>query len=115
MTGPQFQPLHELFDRMADEHRAWYDLAAERLRALGAPADGRPGALSGSALEEMPPGTLPGARAVALLLERVEGASTRARASLGPLGEEDPVTQDMVLGIVEGLEKQAWMLRVQAR
>ena len=115
VTGPQFSPLHELFDRMADEHRAWYDLVAERLRALDAPADGRVFVLAGSSVEEMPAGPLPGERAAALLHERVEGTAFRARAALGPLGEADPVTQDMVIGIVEGLEKQAWILRVQAR
>jgi len=115
VTGPQFSPLHELFDAMAGEHRGWYDEVAERRRALGDPADARLAALAGSALPELPAGTIPGDRAVALLLERVETAAARARASIDPLGESDPVTQDMVIGIVEGLEKQAWMLRAQAR
>ncbi len=115
VTGEQFKPLHELFDAMTDEYRGWYDLVAERLRALGEPADGRLAALAGTAVEEMPEGNLPGERAVVLLLERVDGLVARTREILVPLGESDPVTQDMVIGVVEGLEKQAWMLRAQAR
>ncbi len=115
VTGPQSQPLHELYDAMADRFRGWYDLVAERIRALGGAADGRLAALAATAVEELPAGLLPGERSVALVLERVEGAAARARESLGPLGDSDPVTQDMVIGIVEGMEKQAWMLRSQAR
>ena len=115
VTGPQFSPLHALFDSMADGHRGWYDEVAERRRALGEAADARLSSLAGSPLPEMPAGSLPGDRAVALLLERVEAAAERARASLEALGAADPVSQDLVIGIVEGLEKQAWMLRAQSR
>jgi starvation-inducible DNA-binding protein len=113
VTGPQFEPLHAMFDRMTDEYRGWYDAVAERLRALGESADGRVEALAGSRVAELPGGALPGERAVSLLLSRVEATAGHARESVGPLGESDPVTQDMVIGIVEGLEKQAWMLRAQ--
>lgn len=115
VTGAQFKPLHEMFDAMTDEYRGWYDLVAERLRALGEPADGRLAALAGTAVEEMPAGTFHGEKAAALLLERVDGLVARTRETLEPLGASDPVTQDMVIGIVEGLEKQAWMLRAQVR
>ncbi len=114
VTGPQFSPLHELFDRMAGEHRGWYDAVAERSLALGVPADGRLGTVAAeTGTADLPEGALPGPRAVELLLERVEVASGRMRRDLDRLGDLDPVTQDLVIGIVEGLEKQAWMLRVQ--
>ena len=78
------------------------------------PADGRPSALAeGSAVEEMPAGLLPGEKAVSLLLHRVEGAAARAAERLPALGEVDPLSEDLVIGILRGLEKQAWMLRVQ--
>jgi starvation-inducible DNA-binding protein len=115
VIGPQFSPLHTLFDGMTDAYRGWYDEVAERLRALGEPADGRLTALEGTRVDELPPGLLAGEAAVALLLSRVEAAAGRARETLAVLGEEDPVSQDLVIGIVEGLEKQAWMLRSQAR
>jgi len=116
VTGPYFSPLHALFDAMTDEARLWYDDVAERIRALGEAADGRVSSVArGSGAEEMPGGEIPGEKAVALLLDRVEGIAARARARIGRLGDLDPVSQDMVIGIVNGLEKQAWMLRAQAR
>lgn len=51
--------------------------------------------------------------AVLLFLARLEGTIQRMRDGLCALGERDPVTQDLAIGILEGLEKQAWMLRVQ--
>jgi starvation-inducible DNA-binding protein len=114
VTGPFFSPLHALFDSMTGEYRGWYDTVAERIRALGEPADGRPGSVA-KAASAMPAGEIDGPKAVSLLLERVEGAAGRARGRLGVLGELDPVSQDMVIGIVDGLDKQAWMLRVQCR
>lgn len=114
VTGPHFTPLHGLFDSMTGEYRAWYDEVAERIRALGEPADGRAASVA-KAASPMPAGGIEGGKAVALLLDRVGKAAERARAGIERLGELDPVSQDMVIGIVNGLEKQAWMLRAQAR
>jgi len=115
VRGPFFRPLHEMFDEMTDQYREWYDDVAERARALGAPADGRASTIvATSKVEELPAGELADRQAVSLMTAAVEGAASRMREALGPLGEQDPVTQDLVIGIVAGLEKQAWMLRVQA-
>ncbi len=116
VTGPFFKPLHELYDALTDAYRGWYDDVAERIRALGDAADGRVTTVGRtSTLEEMPAGVLTDRQTVDLMLARVEGLVSRTRAKLGALGEQDPVTQDMVIGIVEGLEKQAWMLRAQSK
>jgi starvation-inducible DNA-binding protein len=115
VEGPQFSPLHALFDSMATEYPAWYDDIAERIRALRTAADGRLGAVAkATAVEELPAGMLPGARAVSLMLDRVEALAARLRAVQERLGDVDPVSEDMVIGIRAGVEKQAWMLRVQA-
>lgn len=112
VRGPLFRPLHELFDEMTEAYRGWYDDVAERARALGAPADGRPSTVAASAkVEDLPAGEVSDRDCVAGLLRAVEGLAGRVRAKLAGLGEEDPVTQDLLIGIVEGLEKQAWMLR----
>ncbi|MCK6482146.1 MAG: DNA starvation/stationary phase protection protein [Planctomycetes bacterium] len=114
LEGPFFSPLHALFDAMTDEYRAWYDEVAERLLALGVPADGRSSTVAAkSRVEEMPSGRLPGPKAVEAMTERVESLAKRLRGDLDRLGDLDPVSQDMVIGILAGVEKQAWMLRVQ--
>jgi DNA-binding ferritin-like protein len=35
------------------------------------------------------------------------------RASLDPVGAHDLVSQDLLVGIVGGLDKQRWMIRAQ--
>lgn len=114
VTGPFFSPLHELFDGMTDSYRGWYDEVAERILALGFQADGRLSTVAATTkLKELPEGAIQDRKAVDLLLAHVEGTIGRIRGVLDKLGAQDSVTQDMVIGIVEGLEKQAWMLRVQ--
>jgi starvation-inducible DNA-binding protein len=112
VRGPLFRPLHELFDEMTDAVRGWYDEVAERNRALRVPADGRPSAVAAAGrVEDLPAGEIPDREAAALVQKQVESLASRIRAGLGWIGEEDPVTQDLLIGIVQGLEKQAWMLR----
>ncbi len=115
VEGPQFAPLHALFDAMTAEYRAWYDEIAERILALRVFADGRLSTVAGATrVEEMPAGMLAGPDAVSLLLARVEAFAVRLRAAQERLGEVDAVSEDMAIGILAGVEKQAWMLRVQA-
>lgn len=112
VQGPLFRPLHELFDEMTDSHRDWYDDVAERIRALDLPADGRPSTVAAqSKVRDLPAGGIADRKSADLLLREVEGASGRIRSGLEAMGAEDPVTQDLLIGIVQGLEKQAWMLR----
>lgn len=114
VRGPLFSPLHALYDEMTDAYRGWYDDVAERNRALGAVADGRPSTIASSGrVKDLPAGEIQDRESVGLMLAQVEGLIGRVRAKLDWLGEQDPVTQDMMIGIVEGLEKQAWMLRAQ--
>ncbi len=115
VTGPLFQPLHETFDAFTDAYRGWYDSVAERIRALGAPADGRLATVAGAAgMAELPAGPLPDRKVVGMFLAALQAVASDTRGRLSRLGEQDVVTQDLVIGIVEGLEKQAWMLKAQA-
>jgi starvation-inducible DNA-binding protein len=111
VTGPLFRPLHELFDEIADAARGWSDQVAERMRALGASADGRLAAVASNAgIDELPAGPIADREAIAALVERVGGVAGRIRQKLDRLGALDLLSQDMAIGIAEGLEKQAWML-----
>jgi starvation-inducible DNA-binding protein len=113
-VGPAFEPLHLMFDRMTNEYRTWYDLVAERLRGLGFAADGRPSRVAGATrVEDLPEGEIQDRKSIRRFLPLVEGLAARIRERLGPIGESDPVTQDMLIGIAEGLDKQAWMVRAQ--
>lgn len=113
VTGPLFSPLHLLFDTFVTEQRLWYDTVAERLRALGQPADGRVAALAGGGVEELPPGLIRDRDAIAAYLARIAKVAGGLRTRLAAVGERDPVTQDLLIGIVDGLDKAAWMLQAQ--
>ena len=114
VTGPAFKPLHEFLDAMTAEYRGWYDDVAERLTAIGASPDGRATTVAAQTpLVQLPEGSLRDGELVALFLERVESVAGRVRERLGLVGEVDLVTQDLLIEVVHGLDKQAWMLRAQ--
>jgi starvation-inducible DNA-binding protein len=114
VTGPAFKPLHEFLDEMTQEYRGWYDDVAERLVAVGASPDGRVGTVAEHGrLPELPEGAIRDTEAIVAMLERVEMVATRIRERLEPVGEDDLVSQDLLIGVVHGLDKQAWMLRAQ--
>jgi starvation-inducible DNA-binding protein len=111
VTGPQFLPLHRLFDEFAETYRGWADRVAERVRALDAFPDGRPRALTHDDTHELPAGSIDGEEAVHRFLLPVEAVATRVRTALEALEGDDPATQDLLTTVLGGLEHQAWMLR----
>lgn len=114
VTGQQFLPVHEQLDAIVTDAREWADLVAERAVTLGWPVDARPEAVAATRVQAVPDGWLPVDKAIAAVAGEIEGIVARARAGLGRLGELDPVTQDLVIEILRGLEKHLWMLQAQA-
>jgi len=113
VTGPQFAPLHLLFDTFVTEQRLWYDTVAERLRALGDAADGRAVALATARAAELPAGLIRDTDAITAAATRTRAVAAGIRGALDAVGAADLVTQDLLIGIVDGLEKEAWMLEAQ--
>ena len=116
VTGPLFKPVHEHLDAIVDEVRVAYDDVAERMAALEVAPDGRLATLIATTpVDPMPAGWQADADVVARMLQRLEGLSGRLGDWIDELGDLDPVTQDMLIGIRHGIDKHAWMLRVQVR
>ena len=114
--GPQFLPVHEHFDAIVDDARAWADLVAERAVTLGVSVDGRAATVaSETAVGAFPTGFVEDGKAVALMRDLVETVVSRLRTHVDELGELDAVTQDLAIEILRGLEKHLWMLQAQAR
>jgi starvation-inducible DNA-binding protein len=114
VRGPQFLAVHEQLDAIVDDARGWADLVAERAVTLGTPVDGRPVTVAtDTAVGSFPTGFVGDARAVALLRDLVDTTVERLRAHVEELGELDPVTQDLVIEVLRGLEKHRWMLDAQ--
>jgi starvation-inducible DNA-binding protein len=116
VTGPMFKPVHEHLDAIVDDLRTAYDDIAERMAALEVPPDGRVATVVGtSPVQAMAAGWQADAEVVVRMLERLEAVSGRLGGWIDELGELDLVSQDMLIGIRHGIDKHAWMLRVQTR
>ena len=114
VMGPGFLPLHTLTDEVADDVRRWADRVAERAVALDFAVDGRPRTV-GAVAGQFPAGRLSDQEAVAELIGALERVARIARAALSGLELSDPVGHDIVVELLEGLEKYRWMLRAMAQ
>ena len=116
LVGPTFKPLHEFLDEMVDDYRGWYDTVAERLGALDVAPDGRTPTLAEAApFDQLPAGFLSIDNVVALFDERVSAVARRIRERIDRLDDVDMISQDILIEIGHGIEKQRWMLRAHAR
>ncbi|WP_088343108.1 MULTISPECIES: DNA starvation/stationary phase protection protein [Rhodomicrobium] len=112
VTGMSFGSLHELFQKIYEDHFEAQDELAERVKALDGYADGRFSEyLKRSAITEVTgrPNT---AEMIATLKSDQETMSATLRA-LAELTEQhgDVVTNDIAIRRADHHDKYAWMLR----
>lgn len=116
VTGPAFRAVHAELDEIVDDARTWYDDVAERLSALDVAPDGRAATVAaGTPLEGLPAGWQADRDVVVRFTDRLEAIAARLRERITAVGDNDPLSQDLLIGIARDLEKHAWMLRVQGR
>lgn len=116
VVGPRFDPIHPTLDRIHATLSKYVDEVAERLLAVGVPADGRVATVAGrTKLAEFPAGFVGDEQALREVLQRLEAVIRQARQAREGLATEDPVSEDLVLEMLGEFEKQAWMLRSQLR
>jgi len=114
VTGPNFLPVHEQLDDIVSDLRNWSDLVAERAVALGVAVDARPSTIGdANMLTDFPAGFVAGHLAITAFADQLADVIARARKTLDPLGDADPVSQDLVIEILRGLEHHHWMLLAQ--
>lgn len=115
VVGPAFKPVHEFLDELTGEYRDWYDMVAERLTAIGVSPDGRAATVASStSLPVLPPGAIGDGAALAAFEERVTLVASSVRRRADELAEVDLASQDLLIEVLRGLEKQRWMLRAHA-
>lgn len=114
VTGPAFLPLHALTDELAADTASWADRIAERAVALGSPVDARP-ATVGASVSKLPAGWLSDYEVIFELASRLGEVASSARDVVGVLEESDAVGHDIVVEVLEGLEKFRWMLQAHTR
>src|SRR5690625_5117930 len=112
VTGPMFQPLHDMFEEQYKELAEAVDEIAERIRSLGFPAPGtyqQCGELTSiKEKTDIPAAEERTRRAV----DGQESVARRAR-ELFPAAEEvhDEATADLLTQRIQLHENAAWMLR----
>jgi len=111
VVGARFLPIHEHLDALDADLRSWTDTLAERIRALGVAAEGQAASVAqATAIDSLTGGTLGDVQAIDHITHQLDGLAQRFRAAV-PALEQDLASQDFVIGVLQGLEKQLWMFR----
>ena len=111
VRGANFQAVHELLDSIVDHARDYADTAAERVVALGLPIDARLATVA--AKTTVPPlsaGFQPSDVTIVEVIAQIDATLKSVRTAIDELGELDAASQDVVIEIARGLEKDRWFL-----
>lgn len=112
VVGPHFIAVHEMIDPQVDQVRAMTDDLAERISTLGGEPNGTPGAL----VDERTWNDYSIGRAEAIehlgALDLVYSSIIKDhREAMQATETSDPVTQDMLIEQLRGLELFQWFVR----
>lgn len=114
VIGDNFRSVHKHLDELVTQWRGWSDDVAERMAAVGISPDGRIERVAGdSPADPAPESWSHQTEVIAVMADRIEAAAAATRGRLEGLGEIDPVSEDVLIGILEGLEEQLWMVSAQ--
>ncbi|MBD8078807.1 Dps family protein [Cellulosimicrobium arenosum] len=116
VTGRGFRDLHLQLDELVDTAREHSDVVAERLRALQAVPDGRTETVATTTdLSPYPAGLVSVGDTADAIVERVAQTVEVVREVHDDVDAEDPTTADLLHAVIDGLEKQAWMISGETR
>jgi len=111
VRGANFIAIHELLDSVVDHAQDWADEAAERVVALGLPVDARLATVAGKvAPTSVPAGFTPWDEMVRDIIADMDLVIADVQAAIDGLDEVDLTSQDVVISIKEGIEKDRWFL-----
>ena len=114
LVGPLYLPVHEQLGKFADRYAEYADEIAERSLSLGYSVDGRPETVAGTTgLAPFPAGFVRDSEALDLISDRLDTIALRTRARMNRVQDLDPVTENMLQGMIQGFEHDLWQLRVQ--
>jgi starvation-inducible DNA-binding protein len=113
VKGKNFRSVHLELDEINDELHTYQDDVAERMAALGAVPDGTSGTIAKtSSVESLPIAFIQANDVVKGFTDRVTAVARKIESKLPELDNDMP-SQDLLIGIVSGLDKSAWMFRSQ--
>jgi starvation-inducible DNA-binding protein len=114
VVGPHFRSVHLELDEIVETARWAADAVAERMAAIGVAPDGRSATVSEArALEPLDAGTIPTEQAIEHVGGLLEEVSRRLHERIARMGDEDPISEGILIATGERIEKHAWMLRAQ--
>lgn len=111
VRGANFIGVHELLDSVVAHAQEWADLAAERVVALGLPIDARIGTVAAKTTN--PPlgeGFQQSDQVIAQVIAQIDSTIKTVRTAIEELDPLDLASQDVVIEIARGLEKDRWFL-----
>jgi starvation-inducible DNA-binding protein len=114
VSGPHFNDLHKVFEAQYDAIGEEIDEVAERIRAVGFPAEATLAGFAKAARLKEHAGPVPDAKAMLTgLLADHEALARSLRPDVDAAQNEhgDAGTADFLTGLLEAHEKTAWMLR----
>ncbi|MCB2174582.1 MAG: DNA starvation/stationary phase protection protein [Actinomycetales bacterium] len=114
VTGPRFRSVHLQLDEVVTAARDFSDTVAERAAAIGVPPDGRAVTVAEeSVIAEHPVGWVSDDDVISWFVAQLSAVIARLRQQIDETEKADPVTQDLLIGIVAELEKQRWMFQAE--
>lgn len=116
VTGMAFGPLHDLFQKIYEDHFEAQDDTAERIKALDAHAEGRMAKLLEISKIKECDGHIDAPTMIANMQADQETLAG-TYVALSDLAEEkgDMITNDFAIGRAAAHEKFAWMLRAHLK
>ncbi|MCV6982512.1 DNA starvation/stationary phase protection protein [Mycolicibacterium pulveris] len=116
VVGTNFRDLHLQLDELVDFAREGSDTVAERMRALWAVPDGRTDTVAATTtLPQFPAYEQSASEVVDLIATRTYAVVDTIRSVRDAVEAEDAATADILHGLIDGLEKQAWLIKAENR
>lgn len=112
VVGMNFRDLHLQLDSIVDTAREASDTIAERMRALDAVPDGRSDTVvAATTVPALPAGLIGVTQMVQMITNRIYAVVGTMRTVHDGIDAADPSTADLLHGIIDALEKGAWLLK----
>ncbi len=114
VVGPNFRSIHLQLDEIIVTARDASDTVAERISTLGIAPDGRADTVAkASDLSQYPRDFVKVPETITLVADALKSTVDSLRSAIDKLGDLDPVTEDLCIGIAAPLEKYLWMVQAQ--
>lgn len=112
VSGTLYWPLHQMLDAHYTGIAEMADMVAERLVAVGSPADGRPRTILDSAnLPEIDGGFVDDAWCLTFFSEQYATVGGRLLERIHEVEENDPTSANLLQEVEQLIDKDQWQMR----